>query len=103
MKRQSEHRPTLTFSAAVFWFTFTEYMRPDRSKGYSSLLNVHHLRKLAFGTISPFFRYTEYRDASSEEHRRHCQRYEHHLHGDVSAHDCGELSRRQRSPARRAY
>ena len=39
MKRQSEHRPTLTFRAAWFrWFTFTEYMRPDGSKGYSSLL-----------------------------------------------------------------
>src|SRR5580700_3626818 len=30
--------------------------------------------------------------AGPEEHRRHRQRHEHHLHGDVSADDRGELS-----------
>ena len=42
------------------------------------------------------------RHASPEKHRRHRQGDEHHLHGDVPAHDGRKLSRWQRSAAKGA-
>src|ERR1700676_1002658 len=41
--------------------------------------------------------------AAPEDNRRHCQRHEHHLHGDVPADNRRKLSRRQGSVARRAH
>src|SRR5215470_3388568 len=40
--------------------------------------------------------------ASPQEYCRNRQGHEHHLQGDVSAHDCGKLSRRPRAAAGRA-
>src|SRR5215472_4451528 len=41
--------------------------------------------------------------ADPPEYRGHRQRHEHHVQGDVSAHDCGELSRRPGAVAGRVF